>query len=57
MEAASSTFLDLVTVLADDVNEGLAYDSISGDEKVDVLTASAVEELIVDGADGTLSIS
>ena len=30
--------------------------TITGDEEVDVLTASVVEELIVDGADGALCV-
>ena len=56
MQAASGTLLYLLSVLADDVHESLSDNSISCNEKVDVLSASAVEELVVDGADRGVSV-
>ena len=56
MKTASCALLNLVAVLADDVHQSLAHDSISCNEEVDVLSASAVEELVVDGADGSFCV-
>ena len=56
MQAASCTFLYLFSVLADDVHESLSDNSVSCYEEVDVLSASAVEELVVDGADRGVSV-
>ena len=55
-ESASGTGCNLFPVLCNDVHESPSYCSEAGDEEVDVLSASLVEELVVDGADSSLCI-
>ena len=56
MKAASCARRDLLAVLRYDVDESLSYDAVSCDEEVDVLSAALVEELIMDGPDGSFCI-
>ena len=57
MQTATRACLDLVPVLCDDVHQCLSDHSISSDEKMDVLSALSVEEFVVDGPDGSVSVS
>ena len=56
MKPSTCALLDLLTVLSDDVHESLSDHTVSGDEKVDVLTASSVEEFVVDCAYCSISV-
>ena len=56
MQTASCTLRNLVPVLCDNIDQSTAYGSEAGDEKVYVLSASLVKELIVDGSDGDFGI-
>ena len=56
MQTSSGALLDLLPVLCYDVHQRLSHHAVSCDEKVDVLSAPAVEEFVMDGADGRLCI-
>ena len=57
MQTTSCASLDLLSVLSDDVHERLSNNAVSCDEEVNVLSASAVEELVVDCSDCAVSIT